>query len=77
MTILDLIRLLLDCDDLKLEVVLQKDAEGNGYSPLNGGDVAYYVPTSTWSGDVYDEEDDGEEELPEGGKRVMVLWPTN
>ena len=36
-----------------MEVILQKDAEGNGYSPLKGVDVAVYVPNSTWSGDVY------------------------
>lgn len=35
-------------------VILQKDAEGNGYSPLHAVDgAAIYVPESTWSGDVY------------------------
>jgi hypothetical protein len=38
----------------KMEVVLQKDSEGNGYSPLAGADPgAVYIPNSTWSGDVY------------------------
>ena len=37
-----------------MEVVLQKDAEGNGYSPLSGADPdAVYIPDSTWSGDVF------------------------
>lgn len=36
------------------EVILQKDAEGNGYSPLHDVDGnAIYVPDTTWSGDVY------------------------
>jgi hypothetical protein len=36
------------------EVILQKDAEGNGYSPLYivDGD-AVYAPETTWSGNVY------------------------
>jgi len=35
-------------------VILQKDAEGNGYSPLSCVDPdAVYEADSTWSGDVY------------------------
>lgn len=36
-------------------VILQKDAEGNGYSPLADveGRNNVYVPDSTWSGEVY------------------------
>lgn len=38
----------------EMEVILQKDAEGNGYSPLSGADPeAVYVPDSTYSGEVY------------------------
>lgn len=37
-----------------MEVILQKDGEGNGYSPLSDVDAeAIYVAESTWSGDVY------------------------
>ncbi len=37
-----------------LQVILQKDAEGNGYSPLSGVDSeCQYVPDNTWSGEVY------------------------
>lgn len=40
--------------DENAEVILQKDAEGNGYSPLDIVDgFAVYVPDTTWSGDVY------------------------
>ena len=40
--------------DPEAEVILQRDAEGNGYSPLRGADMnAVYVPENTWSGSVY------------------------
>ena len=42
------------CFDDDMEVILQKDGEGNGCSPLAEIDGnAIYVPDSTWSGDVY------------------------
>ena len=41
--------------DPEMEVILQKDSEGNGYSPLAGvDDQAVYVAESTWRGEVYD-----------------------
>lgn len=42
--------------DPKMEVILQKDSEGNGFSPLYSMGLGYYVADSTWSGDVYDED---------------------
>jgi len=40
--------------DPEAEVILQKDAEGNGYSPLHVADPdAVYVPTCKWAGDVF------------------------
>lgn len=40
--------------DPDAEVILQRDSEGNGYSPLSSADLdAVYIPDSTWSGDVY------------------------
>jgi hypothetical protein len=66
------LRTLLTGLDDELLVVLQADAEGNGYSPLDGGEVAIYVPLSTWSGEVYNDD-----EKPDDGKRVLVLWPVN
>jgi hypothetical protein len=68
------------------EVILQKDAEGNGYSPLSGVDTqAVYVPESTWSGEVYDlgwtaEEAGMEEEawkLLQEEPSCVVLYPVN
>lgn len=58
-------------------VVLQEDAEGNGYSPLSGAEIAYYVPLSTWSGEVYSQEDLASEGHVAGGQDVLVLWPVN
>ena len=68
------------------EIILQKDGEGNGYSPLKGLDSdAIYVPDSTWSGDVYSLEwsaDDCcfEEEYWQKIKNqtpVVVMFPVN
>jgi len=73
-------------------VVLSSDGEGNSFSPLSGyWDEGYYIPDSTWSGDVrsledmedehdedyYDDEDQPEFKLPEDAQKVLVLWPTN
>jgi hypothetical protein len=70
----------------EMEVVLQKDSEGNGYSPLAGVDSdAVYIPDSTWSGDVYSikwtAEDAcmSEEEWEEikSKPRTLILYPVN
>lgn len=66
-------------------VILQKDAEGNGYSPLEGADDnCLYAADSTWSGEVgherltekdrkqgYTDEDIGH------GEKAVVLFPVN
>lgn len=39
--------------DPNSQLILQKDGEGNGYSPLCGLEAAVYVPDSTYSGHVY------------------------
>ena len=67
------------------EIVLQKDSEGNGYSPLAGADEGYYVPDSTWSGDFYDSSytaddcfmDDDEFEEMQSRPKSIVLYPVN
>jgi hypothetical protein len=86
MTVGELRTLLLEAADDDV-VVLAKDAEGNGHSPLAGGWLCTYVPDSTWSGDVYmrDLTDDArkegytEEDVYEGSGGVagFVLSPTN
>lgn len=72
--------------DQNAEVILQKDAEGNGYSPLRGTDHgAVYVPDNTWSGTVYStlwtaddacmDEDEWQRLMRR--KRCVVLHPVN
>ena len=70
----------------EMEVVLQKDSEGNGYSPLKGVDSdAVYIPYNTWSGDVYsigwtsDEADMSDKEWQEikSKPRTLILYPVN
>lgn len=69
-----------------MEVILQKDAEGNGYSPLEGGNTdSIYIPETTWSGEVWDTKwsaDDAcmsEEEWGElkSEPRALILYPIN
>lgn len=81
----ELVEMLLKGDP-EAEVILQKDSEGNGYSPLAGVDlVAVYVPENSYSGEVYSidwsAEDSGktEEEWQEilTGPRCVVLFPLN
>jgi len=69
-----------------MEVILQKDAEGNGYSPLWGADPdAVYIPETTWYGNVYSMDwsaDDAymeEKEWEELKKkpRALILHPIN
>lgn len=77
---------LLESFDPESQVILQKDAEGNGYSPLAGADHdAVYVAETTWSGDVYSTgwtADDACMEPDEfkklmKRKRCVVLFPVN
>lgn len=63
-------------------VILSRDAEGNGYSPLSSVDTEdrVYEPESTWSGTVYDTRPDPDDEdgyIPEGGTSVVLLGPVN
>lgn len=61
--------------DMEKEVVMSKDGEGNGFSPLADVAEGLYVADSTWSGQVFNE--DEKEEAGEDAKDVIVLWPTN
>lgn len=72
--------------DPEAEVILQKDAEGNDYSPLEGADSdAVYVPESTWSGLVYSLHRTAEENCMEYDEwedlkkqpPCVVLYPVN
>lgn len=67
------------------EIVLQKDSEGNGYSPLSGVDEGYYVPDSTYSGEFYGATNTSEDNCMEDDEFkelisrpiALVLYPLN
>lgn len=53
MTVKELKKEIIDLPD-EMEVIMQKDGEGNGYSPLSYVDHnAVYIPETTWNGEVY------------------------
>lgn len=58
-------------------VVLQKDSEGNGYSPVAGSEAAVYDADNDWSGSVYSDEDVADGDAPEGCPSCVVIFPRN
>jgi hypothetical protein len=69
-----------------MEVIMQKDSEGNGFSPLHGADPnGIYVAEEAWYGEVYDADwtaDDccmNEDEWAEikALPRALILYPVN
>ncbi len=54
-------------------LVLAKDAEGNGFSPLGYASFAVYHPESTHSGEIYE----GQPVREENDVECVVLWPVN
>ena len=79
MTVRQLIEALSRCPNPDAIVILQKDAEGNGFSPLRdeaSNDVSIvegYVADSTWSGEVHDPD----EMEPGDYTPCIVLVPIN
>lgn len=80
MTVGQLIDRLHLVEDKDRIVILQKDSEGNGFSPLEGADEnAVWQPYNAYSGEVklqyliagFDEEDVGD------GESCLVLYPVN
>lgn len=68
------------------EVILQKDAEGNGYSPLAGADSdAVYVKETSWLGSVYSTDWSADDACMNDSQwnellkkpRCVVLFPVN
>lgn len=76
LTVRELIETLQTLDQDQL-VVLSKDAEGNNFSPLEDYSTGRYEATSTWSGEVYSQEDIEEGFGDDGLPTVVVLWPVN
>lgn len=74
--------------DPQAEVILQKDGEGNGYSPLSEVDPdCIYVPESTWAGEVYSttwtyeeasyDSDKEWKKFKKDNRKCVVLAPVN
>ncbi|MEE9446225.1 MAG: hypothetical protein V3V19_11240 [Cocleimonas sp.] len=72
MKIKELIEKLKSCDPEE-EVILAKDNEGNGYSPLSNISHDIYRPESTWSGELVEYE----RNRKDGDIDVVTLWPVN
>lgn len=53
------------------QVVLSKDAEGNGFSPFGGTSPGFYDEETTYSGDFR------EEEWEDEPSNAVCLWPIN
>lgn len=70
-----------------MEIILQKDSEGNGYSPLAGVDPdCIYEPETTWGGEVYalehgaegnGFEEDEWQEILDNFPKTLVLFPVS
>ncbi len=72
------------------DVILSKDGEGNGFSPLPSEDYCYsigmYISESTWAGEFWNEDHMQDPENVECFQdyhdddfesNAVVLWPTN
>jgi hypothetical protein len=72
------------------KVILRKDAEGNGHSPLADAWESMYSADSTWSGETHPTPEDlagwmaepnspwtEEDAAPDDAERVIVLGPVN
>lgn len=69
MKVKDLKKLLENEDDNAI-VIIQKDSEGNGYSPLYSTYTGYYEAENNWSGEISLEKDSN-------GIPALVLQPRN
>ena len=81
MTVKEL-KTLIDTLPDNIQVIIQKDVEGNDFSPLADVDTdAIYIPKNTWSGDVYYNAEycNSEEEWNEikDNPKVLILYPVN
>ncbi len=84
MTVKQLIQALQKEDPNRL-VVCSRDAEGNGYSPLDQIHRAAYLAETTWSGEVGLEKltaadrraGYSQEDVCKGGVPALILVPTN
>jgi hypothetical protein len=72
------------------KIVLSRDAEGNGFSPLSDAGESMYAAETSWSGTVHPTPEDlaelmarpgsawsEEDAAPDDAERVIVLGPVN
>jgi hypothetical protein len=52
-------------------VVIAEDSEGSNFSPLETLDLNTYLPETTWSGELVDDDE------IENAVDAVVLWPVN
>ena len=89
MTVEDLIKELKALDP-NSQVVISKDAEGNGFSPLCELALGKYDPYNTWDGEWWDQREldemagmDAEDAealhgtISDKAVEAVCLWPTN
>lgn len=55
-------------------IVLSRDAEGNGFSPLAAAEMTGYIPAPVYGGEIWEPEYDNQAE-PEGVVSAVCLWP--
>ena len=71
----------LEAENPDSKVILQKDAEGNGWSPLEDIWTGWYEADSTWSGDAIDEAGFKEDYEDAGNEadldKAVILVPVN
>lgn len=79
------LKAVLDQLDPETDVILQRDSEGNGYSPLAAWGMATYVPDTGYSGEAFDDdwtaedcamEEDEYEEMRKN-PLALILAPAN
>ena len=78
MTVAELIEMLKGFESDRV-VVMQKDSEGNGYSPGLGAWEGWYEAESTWRGECPhpDDVESGEVELSDQAVKAVILYPVS
>ena len=61
--------------DPEMEIILQRDPEGNSYSPADGAEPAFYQAQTFVRGEVYTQEDLEEGYGGANPQPIIVLWP--
>lgn len=60
-----------------MEVVMSKDGEGNGFSPLADMGSGKYEPDCTWAGEFNTHNPEGTRRIQAKRRNALCLWPVN